>query len=147
MVPIFAEMARLMASEIRQCDQDQAAGTKDAASLLQLGARIGEMLEGIPERDHIESRRRQRSRGERRMRNPIRAQRARRLAIRERHRLDAISIPAARVQGAQEESQPASHVEDAACGAKSMEEGGAMALVAANQSASASAIAPQYSPP
>ena len=113
-IPVLSEMARLIASEIWQCDQDQAAGAKDAASLLQLGARIGEVLERIPERNDIESRRRQSGRSERNLRNPVRAHCARRLAIRERHGLDAISIPAAGVQGAQEKSQSASDVEDSA---------------------------------
>ena len=72
-VPILSEMARLIASEIRQGNQDDAAGAKDAASLLQFGARIREMLERIPERNDVESRRRQSGRSERNMGNPVRA--------------------------------------------------------------------------
>ncbi len=75
-IPILSEMARLIACEVRQCDQDQAAGPKDAASLVQFGARIGEMLERIPERNDVESRRRQTGHGERNIRtrsDPARA--------------------------------------------------------------------------
>lgn len=52
--PVFAEMARLIAAKIRQPNESDAARAQKPPGFLQDGAGVGQMLERIPESDHIE---------------------------------------------------------------------------------------------
>src|SRR5437899_12503094 len=123
--PIFSEMARLRAPQIRQPNQDEPAGTQQPPSLLQDGAGIGQMLERIPKGDGVEFARRQCGPEEFAIENSVRSQRPRRLSIRHGHGLDSVSLPALRIKGAQEKPQPAANVEHAPFAVKAMEKAGA----------------------